>query len=74
MLFDDFCFCVINRFVFVLVDKKFSCFCVLWSLCCYIVVLCGYKCFSLCGFDACKICACGAIDCELLCGGCICSV
>lgn len=30
MLFDDFCLCVTNRFVFVLVDKKFfACFCVL---------------------------------------------
>lgn len=38
MLFDDFCFCVTNRFVFVLVDKKFSCFCVLCR--CVVTLLC----------------------------------
>lgn len=38
MLFDNFCLCVTNRFVFVLVDKNFSCFCVLCR--CVVILLC----------------------------------
>lgn len=68
MLFDDFCFCVTNRFVFVLVDKKFfACFCVLCR-CTEFISVFLFVVLMLVKF------ACGAIDCELLCGGCICSV
>lgn len=58
-----------NRFVFVLVDEKnFVCFCVLCHCAEFIAVfLCMLVLILL------KI-ACGAIDCELLCGGYICSV